>query len=124
MSRGVSGKEGLADPVVRFNFVSQKIRSLKVQRRARRLTRRSAVRSLDRSATQTDFKILGKVSIGRRSVPFTLLYRTSLRRGADALGAHLPGRHARIAHLRTPGRGGPMPSGKPPRKYSSGDILN
>ena len=81
VSRGVSGKEGLADPVLRFHFVSQKIRSLKVQERARRLTKRSAVRSLDRSATQPDFKILGKVSIGKRSVPFTRLDRTSLGEG-------------------------------------------
>ena len=48
---------------MRFGIVSQNMRQLKMQNKARRLTSRSAVRSLDRSAWQPDFRILWKTSI-------------------------------------------------------------
>jgi hypothetical protein len=47
----------------RLSIVIQKIRQLRMQKTEIRFTSRSAVRSLDSSALQTDLRILWKVSI-------------------------------------------------------------
>jgi hypothetical protein len=44
--------------LARFSIVIQKIRQLRMQKTAIKFTSRSAVRSLDSSALQPDFKIL------------------------------------------------------------------
>ena len=53
----VNAKEGEASDVERFSMVIQKMRQLRIQKTAIRLTRRSAVRSFDSSALQPDFTI-------------------------------------------------------------------
>lgn len=58
ISNAVNARVALACRVERLSIVDQKIRQLKMQNAANRLTNRSAVRSFDRSAWQPDFRIL------------------------------------------------------------------
>lgn len=68
ISSVVKARVGAASGHARLIIVSQKIRQPRIQNVARRLTKRSAVRSLERSAWQPDFRILWKVSIFQRNV--------------------------------------------------------
>src|SRR3954449_405344 len=62
----VSARVGEAVGATRFIIVIQKMRQLRMQNTAIRLTIRSAARSLDASALQPDFRILWNVSIFHR----------------------------------------------------------
>lgn len=67
ISSGVNASAALACRVERLIIVNQKMRQLKMQNVASRLTSRSAVRSFDCSAWQPDYRILWNVSIFQRS---------------------------------------------------------
>ena len=67
ISKGVNATFALVLCVDRFIIVSQKMRQLRMQKVASKLTSRSAVRNFDCSAWQPDLRILWKTSILQRS---------------------------------------------------------
>ena len=79
ISTAVKATVGEIMGATRFTIVIQKMRQLRMQNTAIRLTIRSAARSFDSSALQPDFRILWKVSIFQR-----MAYQVSFLRHLSA----------------------------------------